>query len=1229
MAVAANKKKKRKFNPSNKKLLLNDRVEVRSTEEGLLGSWHVGTVVECGEQIRHIRYDEILDDDGSQHMVEVVHVSPVLDGLAPEDCSATTTCCRGKIRPLPPFLDFHKWSLHYGQCVDVYVNDAWWEGVIFDHEDGSDERRILFPDLGDELKAQIDMLRITQDWEEVTEEWKLRGNWALLEVLEEVEPHWPIPVSVRQIWYEIQLSLGLKNLDWTCSSLEIWKELLWQVLCTAYNLTMKQMLDEINSAGEFVEDKRLMDSFGPGFDSFFKAEEFFSGNNTFVPSGTASCLDKHAMLPAYLTSTDSFSSDGKIFCSVSTKGGHGSPYRNNLIPVPERPVFTRMPLASVPNQEINNIAIGSATKGNMCCHSNFSSNKKKKKKKCKFYGKSGLKWLFDLHTKAENRPDSVAQYISTRQPSSRDGVRKYLLHLGWKVQYAKDRTRTRLRFISPDGEVYYSAYQVCLVLQQSRDLSPTYQDNNERRNGDNLDDANLMISPSTLTQKPQVEKIINPSEKDFRRSEKDYIPAAVVEYSQLRNTTQKYCIKSGIKFDNLASKVKKHLSAVGWKYYGKVGAAGKKRMRYVSPEGRTFHSLITVCECQQGTRKLPERKKRGLLLKQCTVLIRSSSHSDSSFLLDSPCSSKRRKGVQAKRPRDDVISPSSNQTPKTILSWLIDCKKVEPGTKVHYRNKNGQRKKEGEIIREGIKCKCCEKVFSLSKFKAHAGSTLHRSSANIFLEDGRSIFDCQLQLKRESKSKNKKLELQSKRKSRHQHRSDCICSVCHFGGELLLCDQCPSAFHTKCLGLKDIPDGDWFCPSCCCGICGLGRYKEGKGQSMDGNSLNCAQCEHQCDKGLVEADYHSKGIWFCKTECKQIHSALQDLIGKPNPLGHDNDLAWTLLKHRGVDEVPEDCDAEDRDNLVESYGKLNVGLSIMHECFEPLKEEHTGRDLLHDVIFSERSDLRRLNFRGFYTAILEKNDELITIANVRVYGKKVAEVPLVATRFQYRRLGMCRILMNELEKILMELGVERLILPAIPAVLKTWETSFGFSRMNTSERFNFLDCTFLDFQGTVMCQKILDATVSSTNFSQSSAPEKVNEEVFGEDQLEETENIDQQTTELLFLALEITSTTLSLFPLSCPHGVRSDVGQISTPASGVMVNQSPKRVEDLLEYQISERVNQMSLIGLLRCQDEATQEEECLASSGTSNIVAPRNARKDICYKRRRLASCCKTNSQS
>lgn len=43
---------------------------------------------------------------------------------------------------------------------------------------------------------------------------------------------------------------------------------------------------------------------------------------------------------------------------------------------------------------------------------------------------------------------------------------------------------------------------------------------------------------------------------------------------------------------------------------------------------------------------------------------------------------------------------------------------------------------------------------------------------------------------------------------------------------------------------------------------------------------------------------------------------------------------------------------------------------------------------------------------------------LFAITFFRVHGEKVAEVPLVGTRLQYRGQGMCRILMDELEKVI-------------------------------------------------------------------------------------------------------------------------------------------------------------------------------------------------------------------
>lgn len=58
-------------------------------------------------------------------------------------------------------------------------------------------------------------------------------------------------------------------------------------------------------------------------------------------------------------------------------------------------------------------------------------------------------------------------------------------------------------------------------------------------------------------------------------------------------------------------------------------------------------------------------------------------------------------------------------------------------------------------------------------------------------------------------------------------------------------------------------------------------------------------------------------------------------------------------------------------------------------------------------------------------------------------------------------------------KNLMDLGIERLILPAASSSLHTWTTSFGFSIMTDADKLSFLDYTFLNFQGTTMCHKLL------------------------------------------------------------------------------------------------------------------------------------------------------------
>ncbi|XVE70196.1 hypothetical protein DITRI_Ditri10aG0053200 [Diplodiscus trichospermus] len=603
-------------------------------------------------------------------------------------------------------------------------------------------------------------------------------------------------------------------------------------------------------------------------------------------------------------------------------------------------------------------------------------------------------------------------------------AKKHLSAMGWVFWYAPKKGRQELRYQSPKGKVYYSLRMACKSY---------------------IEEA---VRERTLVAREMESK--QSTEGKSAGGERT-VADRVLESKQ--PTKRKSAWGEGTVVDRvLESKQPTKRSA---------GGEGTVADRVLESKKPTKRKSLTLLENQANDESVhfnPPKRQKKLKKQEYQIkpgrIIRSS-----------------------KRVRKGPLPNSSHCNRKTILSWLIDNDAVTVLAKVYYRNKAGNPLKKGRVTRNGIQCDCCFRVFTLTAFEAHAGSAIHRPSANIILDDGsgRSISDCLKQVRDSIMIKSYKVESpQTVKDTSFQRECDEVCSACRHGGEIICCDHCPSAFHANCLGLKEVPNGDWFCPSCCCGICSIGY-------STNDNFLACQQCERKFHVGCLglkesnDLNNYQTGInWFCSHSCEKIFSSLRKLTGKPIPMG--NNLTWTLLK-------PDACSDSYKDNVhaleasAENHSKLRVALDVMHECFEPSKDVYTGRDIVEDVIFSRVSKLKRLNFKGFYTVILEENDELVSVATVRVYGDRVAEMPLVATRFRHRRRGMCRVLVEELEKNLRKFGVQKLILPAVPSVVDTWTDNFGFSHMTDDERSELLQYTFLDFQGTILCQKLLDGSV--------------------------------------------------------------------------------------------------------------------------------------------------------
>ncbi|XP_055833556.1 uncharacterized protein LOC129902359 [Solanum dulcamara] len=437
----------------------------------------------------------------------------------------------------------------------------------------------------------------------------------------------------------------------------------------------------------------------------------------------------------------------------------------------------------------------------------------------------------------------------------------------------------------------------------------------------------------------------------------------------------------------------------------------------------------------------------------------------------------------------------------------------------------GQKLLEGYKKGHGIYCYCCNTEVSPSQFEAHAGCASRRKPyLYIYTSNGVSLHELSIKLSKERRSS--------------AEENDDLCSICADGGDLLCCDNCPRAFHAECVFLPSIPTGTWYCKYCenmfakerfvetnanaiaagrvagidaieqitkrCIrmvetletevSVCVLCRDQDFSKSGFGPRTvIICDQCEKEYHVGCLkehnidDLQELPKDKWFCCTDCSRIHFALEKLVSD----GEQN-IPESLLKV--LKEKSEGKDSENNSSLDIKWrllsGKmsseetrvwLSSAVSIFHERFDPIADASTSRlDLIPHMVYGR--NFKDQDYGGMFCAILLVNSLVVSAGIIRIFGKEVAELPLVATSTNCQGQGYFQSLFSCMENLLQSLNVENLVLPSAEEAESIWTNRFSFTKIPEEQMKHYRkNYQMMVFSGTSMLQKQVGGSQCAEN----------------------------------------------------------------------------------------------------------------------------------------------------
>jgi len=171
--------------------------------------------------------------------------------------------------------------------------------------------------------------------------------------------------------------------------------------------------------------------------------------------------------------------------------------------------------------------------------------------------------------------------------------------------------------------------------------------------------------------------------------------------------------------------------------------------------------------------------------------------------------------------------------------------------------------------------------------------------------------------------------------------------------------------------------------------------------------------------------------------------------------GDANDVQWQIMS--GKSRYPEHLPL------------LSTATSIFRECFDPIIAK-SGRDLIPVMVYGR--NISGQEFGGMYCVVLIVKSVVVSAGLLRIFGREVAELPLVATSREHQGKGYFQALFSCIERLLVSMDVQNLVLPAAEDAESIWTKKLGFRKMSEERLSKYMrEVQLTIFKGTAMLEK--------------------------------------------------------------------------------------------------------------------------------------------------------------